>query len=432
MTENNIWHPFTPLAEGYDPIEIVKADGIYIYSKDGRKILDAVSSWWVNIHGHANKKIANAISQQAHSLEHVIFAGFTHQPAEKLAKSLIELLPSMNKVFFSDDGSTAIEVALKICLQHFHNKNRDTNSQNSTKSRTKIIAIEGAYHGDTFGAMAVCDRTPFNAPFNPLLFDVEFIPRPTEKNWNAVKERFIQILESEEVAAFIFEPIIQGAGGMQIYSPKHLDELIKLAHNKNTFCIADEIMTGFGRTDHLFASEYLEEKPDLICLSKGITGGFLPLAVTLCTKEVAQPFYDNDILKTFFHGHSYTGNPIACAAANASLEILLSDECFKNRKRITEKHLHFASEINLNKELKGIKDRVLEIRTCGTIFALELKTEEQTSYFNEWRKNIYNYFLDRNILLRPLGNVIYIIPPYIITDEELDLIYDEILRFLEN
>ncbi|WP_375559948.1 adenosylmethionine--8-amino-7-oxononanoate transaminase [Bernardetia sp. OM2101] len=421
ITEQNIWHPFTPLAEGYDPLEIVKADGIYIYTKDERKILDAVSSWWVNIHGHANKKIAGAISEQAHSLEHVIFAGFTHQPAEKLAKSLIQLLPSMNKVFFSDDGSTAIEVALKICLQHFHNRNKDAN-------RTKIIAIEGAYHGDTFGAMAVCDRTPFNAPFNPLLFEVEFIPRPTKKNWQNVKEKFTQILESEEVAAFIFEPIIQGAGGMQTYSPIHLDELIKLAHNKNTFCIADEIMTGFGRTDHLFASEYLEEKPDLICLSKGITGGFLPLAVTLCTKEVVQPFYDNDILKTFFHGHSYTGNPIACAAANASLEILLSDECFQNRKRIAEKHLHFAKQINFNKKLEC---KILEVRTCGTIFALELKTEEQTSYFNEWRKNIYNYFLDRNILLRPLGNVIYMIPPYLITDKELDLVYDEILRFLE-
>ncbi len=315
MTENNIWHPFTPLAEGYEPLEIVSAEGIYIYTKDERKILDAVSSWWVNIHGHANKKIADAISQQAHSLEHVIFAGFTHQPAEKLAKSLIELLPSMNKVFFSDDGSTAIEVALKICLQHFYNKNKNA-------ARVQLIAIEGAYHGDTFGAMAVCERTPFNAPFNSLLFDVEFIPRPTEKNWQDVKEKFTQILENGEVAAFIFEPIIQGAGGMQTYSPTHLDKLIKLAHNKNTFCIADEIMTGFGRTDHLFASQYLEEKPDLICLSKGLTGGFLPLAVTLCTKEVAQPFYDNDILKTFFHGHSYTGNPISCAAANASLEIL--------------------------------------------------------------------------------------------------------------
>ncbi len=418
---NNIWHPFTPLAEGYDPLEIVKADGIYIYTKDERKILDAVSSWWVNIHGHANKKIADAISEQAHSLEHVIFAGFTHQPAEKLAESLIELLPSMNKVFFSDDGSTAIEVALKMCLQHFHNKNKDAN-------RTKIIAIQGAYHGDTFGAMAVCDRTPFNASFNSLLFDVEFIPRPTEKNWHSVKEKFMQILESEEVAAFIFEPIIQGAGGMQTYSPKHLDELIKLAHNKNTFCIADEIMTGFGRTDHLFASQYLQEKPDLICLSKGITGGFLPLAVTLCTKEVAEPFYDNDILKTFFHGHSYTGNPIACAAANASLEILLSKECFENRKRIAEKHTHFANQINSNKELK---DRVLEVRTCGTIFALELNSEEQTSYFNEWRKNIYNYFLKKNILLRPLGNVIYMIPPYIITDKELDIVYNEILTFLK-
>ncbi|AFM03404.1 adenosylmethionine-8-amino-7-oxononanoate transaminase [Bernardetia litoralis DSM 6794] len=421
MIEQNIWHPFTPLAEGYDPLEIVKANGMYIYTKDERKILDAVSSWWVNIHGHANKKIADAISEQAHSLEHVIFAGFTHQPAEELAKSLIELLPSMNKVFFSDDGSTAIEVALKICLQHFHNKNKD-------KTRTKIIAIEGAYHGDTFGAMAVCDRTPFNASFNSLLFDVEFIPRPTEENWMEVKEKFIQIVKTGEVAAFIFEPIIQGAGGMQTYSPKHLDELIKLAHNKNTFCIADEIMTGFGRTDHLFASEYLQEKPDLICLSKGITGGFLPLAVTLCTKEVAQPFYDNDILKTFFHGHSYTGNPIACAAANASLEILLSDECFQNRKRIAEKHNNFAKQINSNNKLK---DKILEVRTCGTIFALELRTEEQTSYFNEWRKNIYNYFLDKNILLRPLGNVIYMIPPYIITDEELDLVYNEILNFLE-
>ncbi|WP_291725832.1 adenosylmethionine--8-amino-7-oxononanoate transaminase [Bernardetia sp.] len=424
MIKDNIWHPFTPLAEGYDPLEIVKADGVYLHTKDGRKILDAVSSWWVNIHGHANKKIANAISEQAHNLEHVIFAGFTHEPAETLAQSLLELLPTMSKVFFSDDGSTAIEVALKICLQHFHNKKKI-----EEKNRRKIIAIEGAYHGDTFGAMAVCDRTPFNAPFNPLLFEVEFIPRPTEKNWNEVKEKFSKIVETEEVAAFIFEPIIQGAGGMQTYSPKHLDQLIQLAHQKDTFCIADEIMTGFGRTDHLFASEYLQEKPDLICLSKGITGGFLPLAVTLCTEKVAKPFYDNDILKTFFHGHSYTGNPIACAAANASLELLLSDECNQNRKRIAEKHINFAKQINCN---NSIKDKILEVRTCGTIFALELKTDEQTSYFNEWRKNIYSYFLEKNILLRPLGNVIYMIPPYIITNEELDKVYEEILRFLSS
>lgn len=411
----NIWHPFTPLLGAPDAIPIKSAKGAYLFTEDGRKILDAVSSWWVNIHGHSNEVIAEAIYKQALKLEHVIFAGFTHEPAVQLSENLLSILPgNQSRIFFSDDGSTSVEVGLKMAIQYWFNL--------GTK-KTKIIAIEGAYHGDTFGAMSIGGRNPFNAPYSPYLFDVNFIPFPTQNNEDEILNQFEKLVIGGEVAAFIFEPLVQGAGGMRIYSSALLDKLLSLAKKNEVICIADEVMTGFGRTGKTFASDYLSNQPDIFCLSKGITGGSLPLGVTTCSDRIEEAFKTEDFNKTFFHGHSYTANPIICAAANASFELLQSTECQENIQRIANKHETFISTIKTS-------DKLSDARSLGTICAIEISSEEN-SYFSQTRKKTYPYFLERNILLRPLGNVIYILPPYIIQNDELDLIYSQISSFLE-
>lgn len=413
--KSNIWHPFTPLFGVPDPLLITHAEGVYLHTHDGRKIIDAISSWWVNLHGHAHPKIAKAVADQAAKLEHVIFAGFTHEPAIKLSRNLLQILPSnFNKIFFSDNGSTAVEVALKMAMQYWHNKGID---------RKKIIAIEGAYHGDTFGSMAVGDRSIFTAPFSSYLFDVEFIPFPEKGNEISVVSEFKKIADQDNVAAFIYEPLIQAAAGMRIYSAEILDKMIEHAKRKEIICIADEVFTGFGRTGKLFASDYLTTKPDLMALSKGLTGGTLPLGVTAVSSKITAGFLNNDFTKTFFHGHSYTANPIACAAANASFELLMQPECLKSIQIISKLHIEFISEVSRNKSVK-------EARSLGTILAIELATNDQSSYVNEMRKKIYNFFLERNVLLRPLGNVFYIVAPYCIKEEELKHLYKVIHKFI--
>lgn len=411
-----IWHPFTPLTGGIEPLLIESASGVYLYTAEGKKIIDAVSSWWVNLHGHSNPVIAKAIAHQAKKLEHVIFAGFTHEPAIRLAENLLTILPSnQSKVFFSDNGSTAVEVGLKMAIQFWKN-------QNIVKK--KIVAIEGAYHGDTFGSMSVGDRGIFTEPFFPFLFDVEFIPFPTTNNREEVIQSFTDIVQSGDVAAFIFEPLVQAAAGMRMYSPAVLNTMMEIAGKNNVICIADEVFTGFGRTGKLFASDHLEIRPDIMAVSKGVTGGAMPLGITTCSAEILRPFQTDDFLKTFFHGHSYTANPLACAAANASFEILMTDECACNIARISKQHEQFMITLH---DHPAIND----VRSLGTILAIELKTSDNTSYENNLRKKIYPHFLERGILLRPLGNVLYILPPYIITDEELAQIYGAIEKFLQ-
>lgn len=417
IDQNTIWHPFTPLLGHREPLLVTAAKGCYLHTQDGRQILDAISSWWVNLHGHGNPYIAEAIGAQAMKLEHVIFAGFTHEPAVRLAERLLQILPkNQAKVFFSDNGSTSTEVAMKMAFQYFHNQG---------VKKYKIIAFEGAYHGDTFGAMSVGDRSPFNAPFQPYLFDVAFIALPTEENKEEVFAQFETLVESGEVGAFIFEPLVQGASGMRMYAPDWLDRAIEVAQKNEVICIADEVFTGFGRTGKLFAADYLTFKPDIICLSKGITGGFLPLGVTTCTEKIQAAYRHEDLMKTFFHGHSYTANPLACAAANASLDLLLSADCQENIQRIVESHSEFITENKQNSRLR-------HLRQLGTILAMEVAQSgaqtSETSYFHEARNALYYYFLDRNILLRPLGNVLYLVPPYIISDEELARVYAEILN----
>lgn len=416
IDKKNIWHPFTSLEGAPEPLFVESAQGVYLNLKDGRKIIDAVSSWWVNIHGHSNPAIAKAIGDQAKKLEHVIFAGFTHEPAIRLSENLLRILPkNQSKIFFSDNGSTAVEVALKMAIQYWHNQ--------GIKSKTKIIAIDGAYHGDTFGSMSVGERSAFTAAFSPYLFAVEFLDFPTEENEEKIIQDFKQKLSGNEVGVFIYEPLVQGAAGMRMYSPEVLDQLITLAQQSGVICIADEVFTGFGRTGKLFASDYLKTNPDIIAVSKGITGGFLPLGVTACSEKIVEAFKSPEVSKTFFHGHSYTANPVTCAAANASFELLMSNECQNSIRMISQSHLQFISKIQHNKSIKDLRSR-------GTILAIELQTKEGTSYFSELRKKIYPFFLEREVLLRPLGNVIYVLPPYVIKDEELNFVYEAIEEFL--
>ncbi len=410
-----IWHPFTPL-EGSDPnLLIAKAEGAVLYTDTGAPIIDAIASWWVNLHGHGHPQIAQAIFEQAQTLEHVMFAGFTHIPAIKLAANLLSILPdNQKKIFFSDNGSTAVEVALKMAMQYWHHQ--------GGKKRS-VVALDGGYHGDTFGGMSVGERGPFTTPFWPYLFEVDFIPFPVQGQEERTVNTFRSLLSKNQVGVFIFEPLIQGASGMRMYTAKLLDELIRLAKEHRVICIADEVMTGFGRTGTLFASDQLACKPDIFCLSKGLTGGAMALGATSCTEEIQTAFRHKDLMKTFFHGHSFTANPLACAAANASYELLISPQCRMDIQRISDHHSKFKAHVeNLPK--------VRSIRHMGVILALELETSEQTSYVNEARHKLYPYFISQGVLIRPLGNVIYILPPYVITDDQLEKSYATIEELL--
>ncbi|RNL52530.1 adenosylmethionine--8-amino-7-oxononanoate transaminase [Pedobacter jejuensis] len=409
-----IWHPYTQMKNALPHIPIVRGEGVYVFDENGNKYIDAVSSWWVNIHGHAHPHIAQKVSEQLNLLEHVIFAGFTHEPAVLLAERLLPLLPGkQEKVFYTDNGSTAVEVALKMCLQYWDNKQTP---------KTKILAFKNAYHGDTFGAMSVSGRSIFTDAFNSLLFDVEFIALPNADNIESIKKQISEL--KSEAACFIFEPLILGSAGMLMYEAKYLDELISTCKASNILTIADEVMTGFGRTGTYFACEKLKNKPDIFCLSKGLTGGTMPLGVTTCTNEIFEAFLSDDKLKTLYHGHSFTANPIACVASLASLDILLKDETLQNIKRIEAKHAVFLKEIKSHNKVKAI-------RQTGTIIAIEWETGNETSYLSNLRNLLYNYFLDKGIILRPLGNIIYILPPYIISNEDLDYVYSSIKSALD-
>ena len=404
-----IWHPYTQMQHADPPIAIVRGEGVYLIADDGTKYLDAISSWWVNIHGHAHPYIAEKVAEQLKTLEHAIFAGFTHPSAIVFAERLLNILPANQaKVFYSDNGSTAVEVALKMCLQFWSNQKQE---------RIKILAFNNSYHGDTFGAMAVSARSAFTKPFEQLLFDVEFIDLPNKTNLHHLKSHISHL--KSELAAFIYEPLIQGAAGMLMYNAADLDELLDHCRNEGVLLIADEVMTGFGRTGKLFATDHLQLKPDVMCFSKGITGGTMAMGVTTCTQNVFDAFLSDDKLKTLFHGHSFTANPVTCAAAIASMDLLEKPETTADINRISDRHSQFRMKIAGHPKLRNI-------RQTGTIIAFEWETGEGTSYFNQLGKNLYKFFLDQRIILRPLGNIIYILPPYCITNEQLDYIYRKI------
>jgi adenosylmethionine-8-amino-7-oxononanoate aminotransferase len=408
-----IWHPFTQHQIEPISIPIASGKGAHLFDTDGKKYIDAISSWWVNTHGHGNPYLAQKIYEQALQLEQVIFAGFTHEPAVRLSERLLAHLPAnFERVFFSDNGSTAVEVAIKMALQFFHN-------QGNTKRR-KILAFADAYHGDTFGAMSLGAPSSFNAPFQDMLFMVEFLPSPQDAEACIAA----MSLADESYAAFIFEPLIQGAGGMKMYEASTLDTLIRIARQKGILCIADEIMTGFGRTGKWFAMDYLAEKPDIVCFSKGLTGGMMAMGLTLCSDELFRSFLSDDRRKMMFHSHSFTANPLACAAANASLDLMEKEETWTSIARIEARHREFASTLSNHKVLKNV-------RIHGTIIAMEVDTGETDGYLHSIRDDIYQYFLEQGILMRPLGNTIYILAPYCIEDEDLSFIYGKIRAFAQ-
>jgi adenosylmethionine-8-amino-7-oxononanoate aminotransferase len=409
-----IWHPYTQMQTALPPIGIVRGKGACLYDEEGKCYIDAISSWWVNIHGHAHPYIAAKVAEQLQKLEHVIFAGFTHEPAVELAERLLTLLPNNQaKVFYSDNGSTAVEVALKMCLQYWYNRE---------EQRTKILAFKNAYHGDTFGAMAVSGRSAFTNAFEQLLFDVEFIDLPTAENIDGLKSQISNLKSG--LACFIFEPLVQGSAGMLMYEAAYLDELLQYCKQENIFTIADEVFTGFGRTGKAFASDHLQHQPDIMCFSKGLTGGTMALGVTTCTQYIYDAFLSDDRLKTLFHGHSFTANPVACAAALASMDLFTQPATAQNIQRITESHRQFAWQVQDHPRIKAV-------RQTGTILALEWQTGNDTSYFNSLRDTLYQFFLNEGIILRPLGNIIYILPPYCITNEQLNYIYSAIQKALQ-
>ena len=397
------------------PIHIVRGEGALLFDVDGKTYIDAISSWWTNIHGHAHPWLAQKLFEQFQQLEHVIFAGFTHTPAQKLADRLIHFLPnSIEKIFFSDNGSTSVEVALKMAIQYWNNKGGN---------RKKIIAFEHAYHGDTFGSMSVSDRGAFTKSFHDYLFDVLFIPPPFKGNENNCLQQFENAIAQNDIAAFIYEPLVMGAGGMLMYEPEHLELLLQKAKSKNIICIADEVMTGFYRTGKLFASEYCEMKPDIICLSKGLTGGTMAMGITACAQFIFDAFYDDDKMKAFYHGHSYTANPLACAVANASLDLIELSTFNEQINRIVNTHQEFALKIKDHPKIQNC-------RQTGTIIAFDIASTNETNYFNSLRDRMYDYFISKGILLRPLGNTIYIMPPYCMKEEELNKVYKSILEFI--
>ncbi len=417
-----IWHPYTQAKTAPPPLKVKSAQGIWLELDDGSRLMDCISSWWVTLHGHAHPAIATAIFEQAKRLEQVIFAGFTHDPAEQLAARLIERLPAgLSRVFFTDNGSTAVEAALKMAYQYWSNRGQP---------RTTFLAFEGAYHGDTVGAMSVGARSLFSKVFGELLFEVEFVPFPaTYLDDPAVEQaeaRSLEVLTKtlsqhpDRYAGIIVEPLVQGAGGMRMCRPAFLQQVQAIARQYDTLLIFDEVMTGFGRTGDWFASFRAQVSPDVICLSKGITGGFLPLAVTVCTEAIYDAFYSDDPTKTLYHGHSYTANPLGCAAAIASWDLMIQNEAAF--KTMEAKHLHHLNELRQYPQVE-------RIRVMGTIAALDLVTT-QPGYLNQMGAAVRQQAIAHGLLLRPLGNVLYLMPPYCITDDELAQAYAGIQSIL--
>jgi len=408
----HVWHPYTQHHQAPMPIPIARAAGSWLYDANGRPILDAISSWWVTTHGHCHPEIIEAITEQARTLDQVIFAGFTHDPAATLAAALVSKLPrGLSRIFYSDNGSTAVEVAIKLSLQSFANRGQP---------RRLVAAFEHAYHGDTFGAMAAGARGLFTQMYEPLLFEVARLPDPSEGDTVRALDALIAA-RGHELAAVIVEPLVLGAGGMRVWDERVLQQIRARTAEAGVHLIADEVMTGFGRTGPLFACERADVAPDLLCMSKGLTGGVLPLGATAATETIFDAFLDTDRSKTFFHGHSYTANPIACAAALASLS-LFDEDCEDDRIRI---------EVTHARHLDGLRDTrgVRAVRQLGTVAAIEL--ESAPGYLSEIGRELSAFAIGEGVLLRPLGNVAYCLPPYCTTDDELDRVYEVMQRFLD-
>ena len=412
--KKHLWHPLTQHKLHPNHLPIVKAKGCVLTDENGKEYIDGIASWYTCMFGHCNPYITSKVKLGLDTLDHVVFTGFTHQPAIEMSEALMPLLPSnQRKIFFSDNGSTSVDIAIKMALQYH---------LNNGKKRVKIIALQGGFHGDTFGAMAVSGLSVYNGPFEDFFIDVERIPVPTKKNFEEVKKQFQILVKQQNAAAFIFEPLVQGASGMVMYDAHLLDQLIAMAHDNEVLTIADEVMTGFGKTGKNFASDYLENKPEIMCLSKSLTGGIAPMALTTCSQKIYDAFYADKIGKGFFHGHTYSANPLACRAALASIQLLQSEEIQNSIQQIISSHKAFDTQIKTHPKIK-------HTRQLGVIYALCLDIEMER--YGNTRNQLFNHFMDNGVFLRPLGNTIYILAPFTIKHFELQKIYKSIQQALE-
>ena len=409
-----IWHPLTQHQTATTPRGIVSASGAVLIDERGNELIDGIASWYTAIYGHCNPAIIESVTRQIQKLDQIVFTGFTHGPAVELAEKLLGILPSNQaKVFYNDNGSTAVEAAIKMALQYFFNKG---------EKRQTLVAFENGFHGDTFGAMSASGLSVYNGPFEEFFLKVERIPVPVEDNLDEAAAALESILHNEPCAAFIFEPLVQGAAGMKFHSASGLDRLIQICKASGVLCIADEVMTGFGKTGKNFAVEYLPNKPDIICLSKALTAGMMPMGVTSCTQAVYDAFLSEDASKGFFHAHTYSANPPACAAAIAGIELLGSAETQDHIRRINRLHREFSEQLEGN-------TTVVSTRVQGVIFAMELDLKMER--YGELRNQLYQFYLEKGVFLRPLGNTVYVLPPYVITDQQLKKVYRAIMDSLD-
>ncbi|SCY35739.1 adenosylmethionine-8-amino-7-oxononanoate aminotransferase [Nonlabens sp. Hel1_33_55] len=411
----NIWHPLTQHKTAMPPLAISHAQGNYLFDHEGIKYFDAISSWYTCSYGHCNSTLISALQNQSQHLHHVVFAGMTHEPAVNLSEKILSILPAnQSKLFFSENGSTSVEIALKMAFQYHFNRG---------EKRLAVIALDGGFHGDTFGAMSASGLSVYNGPFEDLLIKVERIPVPTQHNIDEVLLQIDRLVEKYQFASFIYEPLVQGAAAMQMNDASVMDKLLSRFRESGILTIADEVMTGFGKTGTYFASDQILTKPDIICLSKALTGGIMPMAITSCTQEVYEAFLSDDTSRGFFHGHTYSGNPLGCAVAGAAIDLLISDEIQDGIKLINNAHALFAKRLQEH-------SLVAAVRHCGVILAFDLDLEMQR-YGNE-RNEIFQWFWKKGIFLRPLGKTIYLVPPFTTTAQELEFLYETILEFLES
>jgi adenosylmethionine-8-amino-7-oxononanoate aminotransferase len=412
--KKHLWHPLTQHKISPNTLAIVKAKGVMLYDEDGKEYIDGISSWYTAMYGHCNSFITKRVSEQMQKLDQVVFSGFTHEPAIKLSEELMKILPSnQQKLFFSDNGSTSTEIGIKMALQYHFNLGND---------RKVMLAFEDGFHGDTFGAMSVSGLSVYNGAFEDHFLEVVRIPTPNGENNEAVLQKLEKLLAENKIAGFIYEPLVQGAAGIKMYDADGLNEILKICQANNIICVADEVMTGFGKTGKNFASEYLEEQPDIICLSKALTAGLMPMAITSCSMKIYDAFYANDIAKGLFHGHTYTANPLACTAALAGLELLNSEEIQQNIQQVIRSHKEFIAKI------KG-HPKVTNSRQLGVIMAFDLNIEMER--YGNLRNKLFQHFMENGVFLRPLGNTIYILAPYVISQKELQEVYNTILSALE-
>ncbi|MBT8178706.1 MAG: adenosylmethionine--8-amino-7-oxononanoate transaminase [Eudoraea sp.] len=413
--KKHIWHPLTQHKLHSEMLGITGARGATITDESGKEYIDAISSWYTCVYGHCNPYILEAVSSQMQVLDQVVFSGFTHEPAVRLSEALIEILPqNQGKLFFSDNGSTATEIEIKMALQYHFNRG---------ERRNVLLAFEEGFHGDTFGAMSVSGLSVYNGPFEDLFLEVKRIPVPTKANLPAIREQLNELLHTHAIAGFIYEPLVQGAAGMKIHDAAGLNALLAILKAQGVVTIADEVMTGFGKTGSYFASDYLDEKPDIICLSKALTAGLMPMAVTTCTDKIFEAFYSDQIEKGFFHGHTYTANPLACSAALAGITLLRSDEMQANIQRIIRAHEEFDNRLSQHPMVKNT-------RQIGVIYAFDIAISMDR--YGDLRDKLFGQFMERGIFLRPLGNTIYLLPPYVISDTQLEAVYSAVLEILDS